>query len=158
THQRRRAPSTAEAWALSHVSQRSCFGDDLWQLDITTAGRRSCHNRLNWNVALADGSRLADPQHRRLLDAAKHFLWSMATDPPRGRKRLSQSSLYKRGEMLIVILRWMNAEGYTSFAVLNGSAVEKLRAWLKTRQVVGIGLPIAPATIMIYLRVLKDLY
>jgi hypothetical protein len=128
----KRAPSSAKAWASAPVSRCSCFGDDLWQLDIAAAGRSSCQNRLNWNVRLADGSRLTDPQHARLLDAAKQFLWSMANDPPRGRKRLSPSTLYSCGQTVIVILRWMIAEGYASFAVLGAAAVERLRAWLST--------------------------
>jgi integrase len=155
---RKRAPSSAEAWASAPVSRRSCFGDDLWQLDIAVAGRSSHQNRLNWNVTLAHGSRLTDPQHAHLLDAAKRFLWSMATDPPRGRKRWSPSTLYSCGVRLIVILRWMIAEGYASFATLDAPAVERLRAWLRTRQVASTERLIAPGTIMMYLRVLKDLY
>jgi hypothetical protein len=129
---RQQAPST-EAWASAPVSRRSCFGDDLWQLDIAVPGRRSFENRLNWNVRLASGSRLTDPQHKRLLNAAKQFLWSMVNDPPRGRKRLSPSSLHTSGRRLIVIMRWMIAEGYVAFAELDGPAVERLRAWLRTR-------------------------
>jgi integrase len=153
----KRVPS-AEAWALARVSASSCFGDDLWQLDIAVAGRSSYDKRLNWNVALADGSRLTDPQHARLLNAAKQFLWSMANDPPPGRKRVSPSSLFTKGQNLIVILRWMIAEGYTSFAELDGSAIERLRAWLRTRQVAGTDRPITPIRIANHLQALKDLY
>src|SRR5262249_18782615 len=130
----------------------------LWQFDIATAGRPRCHNRLDWSIALANGARLTDPQYARLLSAAKQFLWSMAFDPPRGRKRLSPSSLFCLGQTLVVILRWMIAEGYASFAALDGPAVERLRAWLRTRQVAPTGRPITPVTIEVYLRVLKDLY
>jgi len=154
----KRAASSAEAWASTPVSQRSCFGEDHWELDIAAAGRTADQKRLNWNVALADGSRLTDPKHTPLLDAAKQFLWSMANDPPRGRKRLSQSTLQHRGETLIVILRWMIAEGYASFAELDGSATERLRAWLRTRQVAGTDRPITPIRIANYLQALKDLY
>jgi hypothetical protein len=150
--------SPAESWASTCVSQHSCFGDDLWQLDIAAAGRRTDQKRLNWNVSLADGSRLTDPQHARLLNAAKQFLWSTVNDPPAGRKRLSPSTLSTLGHTLIAILRWMNAEGYTSFAELNGPGVERVRAWLKSRQVARTGSPIAPVTIEHYLRVLKNLY
>jgi integrase len=156
--QHERAPSPAASWASTRVSKHSCFGDDLWQLDIAAAGRTPDQERLNWNVSLADESRLTDPQHARLLNAAKQFLWSMVNDPPWGRKRLSPSTLSTLGHTLIAILKWMNAEGFTSFAELNGSAVERLRAWLKSRQVARTGRPIAPVTIEHYLRVLKDLY
>jgi integrase len=152
------APSSAAPWASAPVSQHSCFGDDLWQLDIAAAGRTTDQKRLNWNVSLADGSRLTDPQHARLLDGAKQFLWSMVNDPPLGRKRLSPSTLSTLGHTVIAILRWMTAEGYPSFAELNGPAVERFRAWLKSRHVTRTGRSIAPVTIEHYLRVLKDFY
>jgi hypothetical protein len=128
---RKCALSSDDAWASAPISRRSCFGDNLWEFDIATAGRLPWHNRLDWSIALAKGARLTDPQYARLLIAAKQFLWSMAYDPPRGRKRLSPSSLFCRAQTLIVILRWMVAEGYTSFAALDGPAVERLRAWLR---------------------------
>ena len=157
-HQRERAPSPTAAWASARVSRRSCFGDDVWHLDIAAAARRADQKRLSWNVALAEGSRLTDSEHKTLLDAAKQFLWSMATDPPRGRKRASQSSLHTRGQTLIVILKWMIEEKYPSIANLDAAAVERLRAWLRTRRVAHTGRPIAPATIVNYMLVLKDLY
>ena len=109
-------------------------------------------------MLLADGSRLTDPQHARLLSTAKQYLWSMANDPPRGRKRSSAASLHTRGRTLIVLLRWMIAEGYASFASLDAAVVERLRAWLRARQVPSSGRPISPGTIVNYLLVLKDLY
>jgi integrase len=154
---RQRALLSSEGWASAPVSRRSCFGDDLWLLDIAVAGRAFDQNRLNWNVKLADGSRLTDPQHARLLNAAKQFLWSMVYDPPRGRKRLSPSSLHTNGCRLIVIMRWMIAEGYAFFAELDCPAVERFRAWLRTR-IARPGRPIAPITIAHYLQALKDLY
>jgi integrase len=156
--QHERALPSAESWASTRVSQHSCFGDDLWQLDIAAAGRSTDQKRLNWDVSLADGSRLTDPQHARLLDGAKQFLWSMVSDPPSGRKRLSPSTLSTLGHTLIAVLRWMTAEGYTSFAELNGPAVERFRAWLKSRPVARTGRPVAPVTIEHYLRALKDIY
>jgi hypothetical protein len=97
--------------AADRMSKSTTCADDVWLLDIAAAGRRSEQNQWNWNVKLADGSRLTDAQHARLLDAAKKFLWSMATDPPRGRNRLSPLTLHTSRQELIVILRWMIAEG-----------------------------------------------
>jgi hypothetical protein len=45
---------------------------------------------LRWGVALPDGSRLTDPWHADLLEAARRFAWSMAVNPPNGRKHSSQ--------------------------------------------------------------------
>jgi len=146
-------------WAAAPVSERSCFGDDVWDLDIAVAGRRPDQSRLKWDAVLEGGSRLTDRRHALLLDAAKKFLWSMATDPPTGRKRASPSSLASHGQTLIVIMRWMLAEGYTTFSMLDAAAVERLRAWLRTRpgRRKGTG-SIAPMTAVHYLLLLKDLY
>lgn len=143
-------------WASAPVSQRSRFGDDIWELDIAAAGRRPDQNRLSWDVELDDGSRLTDPEHATLLDGAKQFLWSMAIDPPTGRKRSSPSSLVCNARILIVIMRWMLAEGYRSFSALDAAALERLRAWLRTRP--GHKGVIAPATAVHYLQLVKDLY
>ncbi len=143
-------------WASAPVSQRSRFGDDIWELDIAVAGRYPDQNRLRWGAELDDGSRLTDPEHAKLLDGAKQFLWSMAIDPPSGRKRNSPTSLKDRSKNLIVIMRWMVAEGYRSFSALDAAAVERFRAWLRMRP--GRKGRIAPATAQAYLQVLKDLY
>jgi hypothetical protein len=143
-------------WALAPVSQRSRFGDDIWELDIAVSGRCSHQNRLSWDVELDDGSRLTAPEHTNMLDGAKQFLWSMATDPPAGRKRVSPSTLASHASVLIVIMRWMVAEGYSSFSALDAAAVECLRAWLQTRP--GRKGVIAPGTEALYLQRVKDLY
>jgi len=151
-------PSAAASWASARVSRRSYFGDDVWHLDIETAGRRADRKRLTWTVAAGDGSRLTDPQHALLLNTAKQFLWSMATDPPRGRKRSSPSSLQTRGQTLIAIMKWMIEAAHTSFASLDAAAVDRLQLWLKARRVPHTGRPITPSAIVSYLLVLKDLY
>lgn len=153
------APVKRADWASAPVSEGSRFGDDVWELDIAVAGRRPDQNRLSWDAKLDDGSRLTDPEHAPLLDAAKQFLWSMATDPPTGRKRASPSSLQSHGRTLIVIMRWMLAEGYASFSMLDAAAVERLRAWLRTRpgrRKEGGG--ITPMTAVHYMLLIKDLY
>ncbi|MQA00737.1 MAG: hypothetical protein GEU80_15670 [Dehalococcoidia bacterium] len=76
--------------ATTPISRRSRFGDPSWQLDIDVAGRRPDQTRLDWAVLMPDGQRLTDPIHAELLATARCFLWSMAVDPPRGRKRASR--------------------------------------------------------------------
>lgn len=136
----------------------SRFGDSIWNLDIAVAGRRPDQCRLNWDVALDDGSRLTGPEHALLLEAAKQFLWSLATNPPTGRKRAAPSSLMGHGQRLIVIMRWMVSEGYGSFSALDSAAVEQLRAWLRTRPGHKDGTSMSPSTAVHYLRLVKDLY
>ena len=82
-------------------------------------------------MQLPDSSYLTAPQHAAMLRAAKQYLWSMAVDPPQGRKRLSSVSLRAHGVLLLVIMRWMSLEGLTAFQMLDPAAVKPLCAWLR---------------------------
>lgn len=73
-----RGPSPA---AVTPISRRSRVGDPVWQLDIDVAGRRPDQKQLDWSVVMPGGLLLTDPAHPALLDAARGFLWSMASDP-----------------------------------------------------------------------------
>lgn len=140
------------------VSRNSVWGDPVWELDIDVAGRRADQKRLRWGIALPDGSRLTDPQHADLLEAARCFLWSMGIDPPSGRRRSSPSSLFSKAGVLLTLIRWMIGEGFMSFRSLDRSAVERYQAFVQQRR--GPRLPgkASPTTVGNYLRILKDLY
>src|SRR5690349_11536374 len=89
------------------VSRRSLWTDPVWELDIDVAGRRADQKRVRWGIELPDGSRLTDPQHADLLEASRRFVWSMAVDPPDGRRRSRQSTLFARTRNLLTLIRWM---------------------------------------------------
>ena len=145
-------------WEDTPVSQRSRFGDDVWHLDIRVAGRSPSANNLRWDVLLPDGSRLTDPRHAGLLRAAKHYLWSMAVDPPDGHKRLSLSSLQSRGWLLRRLCGWMVSEGLTSFRNLDPPAVARLTAWLQARPGRSAGRTLKPITVGGYLVIISSMY
>jgi len=139
------------------VSRRSVWSDPIWELDIDVAGRRADQKRLRWGIALPDGSRLTDPQHAELLETARRFVWSMAVDPPDGRRRSCQSTMFTRARNLLTLIRWMTGEGFTRFRWLDLSAVERYQAFLKRRRGARPG-KTSPTTVAGYLLVLKDLY
>jgi len=148
----------ADSWMEAPVSSRSRFGDDLWYLDIHVAGRRPDENRLVWRVQLPDGSYLTAPQHAAMLRAAKQYLWSMAVDPPQGRKRLSSVSLRAHGVLLLVIMRWMSLEGLTAFQMLDPAAVKRLCAWLRERPSRTAGGTLRPSSLILYLNVINTMF
>jgi integrase len=149
--------SPSDAWAEAPVSPWSRFGDDEWRLDIRTAGRRADQNRVSWRLLLPSGTRIAPEAWFGLVHAAKQFLWSMAVNPPTGRKRLSATSLQSKALLLKTVIVWMALDGLASFRDVDRAAVERLRAWLLARPGQGRR-RIVPNTVVNYMIVLKDLY
>ena len=143
--------------ALRPISLRSVWSDPVWELDIDVAGRRADQKRLRWGIALPDRSRLTDPQHADLLEAARRFVWSMSVDPPHGRRRSCSSSLFTRARQLLTLIGWMIGEGFTTFRSLDRSAIERYQVFVQQRRGPRPGRT-CPTTVAGYLRVLKDLY
>ncbi len=148
-------PSPSSTFAARPVSRYSVWSDEVWELEIDVAGRRADQKRVRWGVALADGSRLTDPQHADLLDAARCFLWSMAVDPPHGRS--SPSSLFTKAGAVRTLIQWMVREGFATFRSLDRSAVDRYQAYVQQRRGPRPG-KTSPITVGNYLRILKDLY
>ena len=153
------SPDEGPGWMAAPVSSRSRFGDDLWLLDIETAGWRQDQSRVDWIIPLPDNALIMPAAHAALIQAAKRFLWTMATDPPSGRKRSSSKTLQSRSIVLRILLLWMAAEGISRFAEIDQRAVGRFSGWLRSRpgQRRGGG-RLAPLTLVNYLIVLKDLY
>ncbi|RWA75835.1 hypothetical protein [Mesorhizobium sp.] len=144
-------------WAEAPLSPWSRFGDDEWLLDIRTAGRRPDQNRVSWAVELPEGAVISETAWRSLHRTAKQFLWSMVTNPPTGRKRLSPSSVHSKSIPLRIMIRWMAFDGLETFSAIDVTAVERLRAWLLARPGYKAK-SVRPNTIVNYIVVLKDLY
>jgi hypothetical protein len=144
-------------WAEAPVSPWSRFGDDEWRLDIRTAGRRADQNRVSWSFPPPGGARIPAAAWSGLTYAVKQFLWSMAVNPPAGRKRLSPASLHIKAVLLKTVIGWMALDGLASFREVDRAAVDRLRAWLLARQGTGNRL-ISARTVAHYMVVLKDLY
>lgn len=155
---RARPLAQSPSWENAPLSPWSRFGDHEWRLDIRTAGRRADQNRFSWTIPMPEGSRISASDHAHLIRAAKHFLWSMHLDPPRGRKRSSSASLHQKAMLLRPILEWMASEGLARFGEIDPAAVERLCVWLRNRPSRGGSGPIRPGTITGYLLAIKDLY
>lgn len=153
------SPDKRPGWMAAPVSSQSRFGDDLWWLDIETAGWRQDQSRVDWIIPLPENALITPAEHAALIQAAKRFLWTMATDPPSGRKRSSPKTLQIRAILLRILLLWMAAEGISRFAEIDRRAVERFSGWLRSRPGQRRGSDrLAPNTLVNYLIVLKDLY
>jgi integrase len=152
-------PDEGPDWMAAPVSSQSRFGDDLWLLDIQTAGWRRDQSRIDWNIPLPAKALIAPAEHTALIRTAKRFLWTMATDPPSGRKRSSPKTLQTRASVLRILLLWMAVEGISRFAEIDRRAVGRFTGWLRDRPGKRGGRGrLAPHTLVNYLIVLKDLY
>ena len=89
-------------WMGTLVSSKSRYGDDLWLLDIQTAGWRADQSCVDWKIPVREGDKITAAEHAALVQAAKQFLWTIVTDPPSGRKRISMKTLKGRAEMRCV--------------------------------------------------------
>jgi hypothetical protein len=67
--------------AGEQVSRRSKWGDKAWQFDNPTPSAHPSSSRVSWDVALADGSTLCDPQHGKILDWMRRLVWSLKEAP-----------------------------------------------------------------------------
>jgi integrase len=153
------SPTEGQRWMVAPVSRRSKFGDDVWLLDIQTAGLRQDQNRIDWNMDLPAGSRVSPAAFKGLILTVKRFLWTMATDPPAGRKRSSMFTIHTRATVVKTLLIWMAVDGISIFAEFDLAAVERLTAWLRARPGRrGSRGRLTPASIVGYLLVVKDLY
>ena len=89
------------------------------------------HDRL---VVRAAGRR---PLHRSglggLREALRCFLWSLRTDPPAGKRRMSWGSLVSIFGQMRVLVCWMAGEGYSRFADLDADAASRFLAALQER-------------------------
>jgi hypothetical protein len=150
--------ANADAWLDATVSSRSRFSDDVWHLDIFVPGRPSGNKRLRWDLPLPEGARVTGAQHAGLLRAAKHYLWSMALNPPAGRKRWSPSTLQSYGELLQVVIDWMALDGVATFGDVAPRTVERLIGWLRARPGKGRKGNMAPGTVGLYLNIVHTMF
>ncbi|MBF8179762.1 integrase [Herminiimonas contaminans] len=133
----------------------SRFGDDIWDWYpyLPNANLPSSRKQLDWRVILPDGSLLTDSQHANLLDAAKDFLWSLFAQPIEGRKRPHLRSLIAKSFPLILLLRWMIANGIRRFADLDGCTLDYVSAAKQTKSGVA-----SPQTVTSRLSLLEDMF
>ncbi len=101
----------------------SRYRDDVWELwpDFPAAGFPPSRKRIDWGIALPDGTTLLDPRHADLLESAKAFAYALWKDPPQGRKRMKAITVQRVVSVdLVHLLRWMVDRGYRSFREIDG--------------------------------------
>jgi len=108
----------------------SRFGDSSWNFWPYLPQENLSDSRkiLNWNFKLPDGSRLTDPQHARLLESCKDYIWSLLASPIEGRTPSRPITLISKAETLMFLVRWMIQRGITQFRQLDGCSSDFIPA------------------------------
>jgi integrase len=91
-----------DAW----VSSQSRWFDARWTLDDETPGQGKGHRTLKWNIEVADGEYLTDPEHAEMLDWLRRIVWSCFTSPARG-DLAAPGSACSIFQGLKTVARWM---------------------------------------------------
>ncbi len=118
--------------------------------------RGPAQKRLRWGIALPDGSCLIDPQHADLLEAARRFVWSMAVDPPNGRRRSCQSTLLIKASPTPRPDPVDDRRKVYNLPLAGSSTVERFQAFLQYRRDPRPG-KTSPTTVAAHLLILRDL-
>src|SRR3954469_8563297 len=111
----------------------SLWTDAIWRFDLNRPGVTDCARTIDWSFVLPDGSRFTDPAWAELREALRCFLWSLRTDPPAGKRRMSWGSLVSIFGQMRVLVCWMAGEGYRRFADLDADAASRFLAALRER-------------------------
>jgi integrase len=126
-------PSLYVVDAPRRISTASLWTDAIWRFDLNRPGVTDCARTIDWSFVLPDGSRFTDPAWAELREALRCFLWSLRTDPPAGKRRMSWGSLVSIFGQMRVLVCWMAGEGYSRFADLDADAASRFLAALQER-------------------------
>ena len=124
----RRSPSRPQK-----VSEVSLWSDPQWQFEGLRPGLRLSQLRFDWDFPLPDSSRFTAPCWHRWLEDARTFLWSLRTDPPRGRRRLRVQTLVSAGQKLRVLICWMSGEDMHGFGGLDQENAQRFLGFVAAR-------------------------
>lgn len=148
----------AAARPALRISARSVWSDQVWHLDGHRPGANRSDFSLDWGFALADDSRFSDPQWADWQEAAKLFLWSLKLDPPPGRRNVHESTIVRVFNTLRMLIRWMAAQGYRSFADLDRDGCDRFMTAMAQRPGSKPGKAVMTVTLQHYANLLTCLY
>ena len=140
------------------ISTRSVWSDQVWHLDGHRPGGNRSDFSLDWGFTLADDSRFSDRQWTGWREAAKLFLWSLKLDPPPGRRNVHESTIVSDFKALRMLIRWMAAQGYGSFADLDRDGCDRFMAAVAQRPGSKPGTALKTTTLQTYANLLTRLY
>lgn len=139
------------------ISSRSTWSDRRWVFDGRRPGLVDHDFIVDWSFELPGGSCFTDPQWAALLEAARRYLWTLATDPPPGRGSTRSLTLITVFCQLRLLIRWMIEQRYTCFADLDRDATGRFIATVAER-CGRAGTRLAPTTLNQFRRLLLTLY
>lgn len=140
------------------ISVRSVWGDDVWKLDTTLPGTVPSRHSMHWDFELSDQSRFHAPRWTAWREAAKQFVWSLANDPPAGRKSVGARTQCAVFVVLRTLIRWMHRQGYREFPDLGSDDCRRFMADMAARPGRREGEKIKPSSLHVYGATLTLLY
>lgn len=137
-----------------HVVSR--YDDPIWDFYpyIPQENTRPNQKQIKWRIALPDGRMLTDPEHARLLESTKDFIWSLFADPVEGRKRPMMLTLRDKVTCIKPLLRWMVNLGLKRFSDMAGRTLD----YVPVAKFSQSGRPVAAHTVSTCLMILEDLH
>jgi integrase len=150
-------PSPHEAAGRDWFLRDCRWDDDVWILAPTNLLEHEQPVRIRWDFTLPSGRRFTDSSMTALRDAARKLLVLIRT-------RSLSTGLAQRATTvggyfgyLRQLVRWMDAEGYSCFSVLDANALLRFQRAIgrRTNQK---GAPLAPSTVQKYLDLLVYLH
>lgn len=106
------------------ISQRgdmvlSHYRDNVWDIAPYLPAKNLRQTTIRFDLDFSDGSRLVDPQHAALLDAAKRFLYARwRVKAPHSRKYIAAKTVFNNWSQLRALLKWMVEQGIGAFSSL----------------------------------------
>lgn len=110
-------PDVIISSAGDHVLSR--FRDNIWDMSPYLAVKNIRQSAIRFDLGLPDGSNLTEPQHARLLNSAKQFLYARwRVRAPHSRKLISARTLMNNWAQMRAVLKWMAGQGIRAFGEL----------------------------------------
>jgi integrase len=151
------APAPVDSARHDWFLRDSNWHDVVWLFTPTNTLEHENLVRIRWDFPLPSGRRFTDRSFSALLEPAKTLLAlirtrSLTTGLPQRATTVAGYFSYLR-----VLVRWMDAEGYSRFGELDASAVLRFQRAIE-RRTTSTGLTLAPTTVQKYLDLLVYLH
>jgi integrase len=153
----RHAPAAIAAATRESILIDCRWTDAAWTLRPTNVLEQACPARIRWDFELPSGRRFTDPPFARLLETSRAFIALIRLRSISTGLALRASTAAGYFDYLRLFIRWMEMQGFTRFADIDGPALRHFQRWLTERRTLRRRLR-APTTVQKYLYMLIYLY
>jgi len=131
------APQSAEFLDIRNLSDRrrqdirvsaeSYYRDQVWNFQKETGANKTFAIGFN-RLAMLDGSMLTDPENERYLSLFKELAYTLVTNPPAGRPKLTTIIKFL-GHGATLLLRFMHKERIAQFSDITKADMGRFLTW-----------------------------